>query len=159
MHLCHEVGGAGETRVVLKVLGLPDSTRVIAVGLHGEACEWQQVDTVTFLQRFDIRVADGYTQYGGNQCTVAGCGSHPLNVVVTPLDVIIANGGQHIQNLLCTRSTVEDVAHDMERIDYQTMNEIADCDDHLLSTTGVNDSLQDRMVVILTSALDVGFVQ
>ena len=60
MHLCHQLGRTRQTRVVLKVLGLPYRTGVVAVHGHREVSERQEVDAVSFLERLDVRIANAH---------------------------------------------------------------------------------------------------
>lgn len=71
VHLCHKLGGTGETRVVLKITCLPDSARVITVGLHGKIRQRQEVYAVSLFQGLYIGIADGHTQYRSYQSRVA----------------------------------------------------------------------------------------
>ena len=113
VHLRHELGGARQARVVLEVFRLKDGARVVAVGLHGEVRQRQQVDAVTFLQRLDVRIANRYAQHCGDEREVACHRAHPLDVVVAPLDVVLAHPRERIHDLARPGSAVEDVAHDM----------------------------------------------
>ena len=65
MHLRHQLRRTGEPRVVLKVLGLPYGTRVVAVQGHRKIGERQQVDAVALFERLYVRVPYADTQYGG----------------------------------------------------------------------------------------------
>ena len=64
VHFRHQLCRTRQARVVLKVFGLPDRARIVAVYRHGEVSERQQVDAVSFLQRLDVRVADTDAQHG-----------------------------------------------------------------------------------------------
>ena len=96
MHLRHQLRGACQTRVVLKILGLPDRARIIPVGGHGKIRQRQQVDTVSLFEGFDIDVPDRDAQYRGNQRLVSRHRTHPFDIMVTPLYVVVAHGGEHI---------------------------------------------------------------
>ena len=64
VHLRHQLGGAGQTRVIFEIFGLPDRARVIAVNGHREVRERQQVDAITLFEGFDVGVADTHAQHG-----------------------------------------------------------------------------------------------
>ena len=97
--------------------------------------------------RFDVGVSNRDAQHGGDQSLVARHRAHPLDIMVTPLDIIVTDGREHVKDLGCTRSAVEDVSDDMERINGQGMNEITDDDDELVGTAALDDSLDDGVVI------------
>ena len=153
VHLGHQLGRACEARVVLKILGLPDGAGVIAVHGHGEVRQRQQVDAVPLFECFDVGVPNRDAQYGGNECPVTRHRSHPLDIVVAPLDIVVTDGREHVKDLGCARPAVEDVSDDMERVNGQGMNEITDDDDELVGTAGLDDSFDDGVVIGLAVVL------
>ena len=153
VHLSHQLGTTRQAGVVLKVARLPYGAVVVAVGLHGEVGKRQQVDTIALFQRFDIRIADGDAQDGSDECLVAQHSAHPLDVVVAPLDVVVAHGGEHVQYLAGARSTVEDVTYDMQGVDGERMDEIGYLDEQLFGAAGLDDGVDDGVVVVDAVAL------
>ena len=80
--------------------------------------------------------------------------------MVAPLDIIVTHGGQHIQNLSGSGTTIEDIADDMQRINGERMNEIGNDDDELVGTACLNDSIDDSVVISLSvMLLQIGFMQ
>ena len=159
VHLRHQLGGARQARVVLEVFGLEDGARVVAVGLHGEVRQRQQVDAVAFLQRLDVRIANRHAQHCGDEREVACHSAHPLDVVVAPLNIIIAHPRERIHDLARPGTAVEDVAHDMQRVDGQTVDEIGDGDDELLGAAHFYDSIDNSVVVVGAVVLNARLVE
>ena len=80
--------------------------------------------------------------------------------MVAPLDIEIANGGQHVQNLTCSRTTIEDITYHMQRINRQRMNKIANSDNQLFRTTRLNNRIDNGIVIRLpVMLLKVRFMQ
>ena len=101
VHLRHELCGTCQAGVVLEVLGLPYRAGVIAVGLHGEVSERQEIDTVPFFERLDVGIADRDAQDGSDESLVTRHGADPFDVVVAPLDIVVADRGEHVEDLRC----------------------------------------------------------
>ena len=80
--------------------------------------------------------------------------------MVAPLDIKIPHGGEHVQDLRCTRSAVEDIANDMQRVNGQRMNEIRYGYQQLIGTAGLDDGIDDGVVVgVAVVLLEVRLVQ
>ena len=84
----------GETRILLiEFLATASGprhelrTRVIAVGLHGEGSQGHQVNTVCLLKGGKVCVSQTETDNVADTCVVSCAGTHPENVVITPLDI------------------------------------------------------------------------
>ena len=79
--------------------------------------------------------------------------------MVSPLDVIVAYGGEDVEYLGSTRSAVEDIADDMQGVDSERMDEIADGDEELFGATGLDDGINDGIVIgVAVVLLEVGLV-
>ena len=85
--------------------------------------------------------------------------AHPLDIMVAPLNIILTYGGQYVQNLACTRTSVEYITNYMQRINRQAVNQVTDGDNQLLCTTGLDDGIDDGVIIGLTILLfDTRFV-
>ena len=96
VHLRHQLGRTRQTRVVIEIFRLPDCAGVIAIDGHGEVRQGEQVDAVALFERLDVRITDTHAQHGSQERHVTRHGTHPFYIVVAPLDVVVADGGEHV---------------------------------------------------------------
>ena len=73
--------------------------------------------------------------------------------MVSPLDIVVAHGGEDIEDFASARSTIKDVSYDMERVNRQRMNKIRDDDDEIFGTSGLDDGINDGIVIGLAVVL------
>ena len=139
--------GTRQAGVILEIFGLPDGAWVIAVGLHREISEGQEIDTIPLFEGFDIGIPDRDAQDGSYQGHITCHGSHPFDVMVSPLDIVVTNGGEHVQYLGGSGTTIEDISYDMKRVNGERMNEITDGNNELVGTTGLDDGVNDGVVI------------
>ena len=93
------------------------------VGGIGEGNELAQRDAVIVLEDLVVVVAQVVAQDRGNAGGLAGRSAHPQQVVVAPLDVERMVGEQAIHNLGSAAAAVEDVAHQVQVVDGQALDE------------------------------------
>ena len=159
VHLSHELRRACKARIILKILGLENCARITTISLHGKVGQRQQIDAIPLLEGLDIGIADADTQHRGDQRPVARKSTHPEDIVVAPLDIIIAHRREDLHDLGCTRAAVEDVANDMPSIDGQGMDEVGDGYEQLLCPTRINNRINDGMEIAGAVALDTRLVE
>ena len=63
--------------------------------------------------------------------------------MVTPLDVDIVVGQELVHDELGTRTSVEDVPDDMQAVNGQTLDRLADCDDEVVGLPRIDDRVKD----------------
>ena len=127
---------------------------VIGVGLHGEGSQRQEVDAVAILQRGQVGIAHGHADDVGHAGIISGGRTHPEQVVVTPLDIKVMIVAEGIHDDVCTRSAVIDVAHDMERIDGEPLDEVAHGDDEVVGPSGGDDGTDNHVDVGMLVGVD-----
>ena len=66
------------------------------------------------------------------QALVARCRPHPQDVVIAPLDVEVMVIAQCVHDYVCPRSSVVDVAHDVQGVNRQTLYEVAHGNDEVV---------------------------
>ena len=159
MHLSHQLCRARETWIVFKVFGLEHGTRVIAIGFHSKVGQRQQVNPITFLQGFYIGIAYADTQHSSNHRPIASKSTHPCNVMITPLDIVIAHGGKHLQYFGGSWSAVKNITHDMPCVDGEVMNQIGHSYQQLLCPTSGDDTIYDGIEVARSIILDAGLIE
>lgn len=77
----------------------------------------------------------------------------------SPLDIEIVIIAQSIHNDMGTRTTVVDIANDMEWIDRKTLYQIAHGYDKIVGTTGWNDSTDNHIDISMLIGLDSWLVK
>ena len=107
---------------------------VVGIRIHCERGERQQVDAISLLERSQRAVAHRDAYHVGYTAVVARRGTHPQNIVVTPLDVEIMIITESIHDNMRTRSAVENVAHDVERVNREPLNQVTHRDDEIVGT-------------------------
>ena len=63
--------------------------------------------------------------------------------MVTPLDVYIVVGQELVHDELGARTSVENVSDDMQAIDGQTLDRLADRDDEVVGLPRIDDRVKD----------------
>ena len=118
-------------------------TGVLAIDLHSEARQRKHVDPVAILQRGEVGIAQGDTYSVGHAGGVPDSSTHPEHIVVTPLDVYIVVGQELVHDELGTRTSVKDVSDDMQAVDGQTLDRLADRDDEVVGLPRIDDRVKD----------------
>ena len=123
--------------------------RVVLVGVHSKGCEWKQVDAVAVLQGRHVAIAHAQAKHVADAGTVACAGAYPFDVVVAPHDVEVLVVAERVHDLVGTWTTVVDVAKQMQTVDCQSLDELADFCDERVGASGVDDGLHDHLVVLV----------
>ena len=80
--------------------------------------------------------------------------------MVSPLDIVVAHGREDIENFAGARSTIKDISYDMERVNRERMNKIRDNYDEIFGTSGLDDGINDSIVIGLAVVLlQIRFVE
>ena len=128
-----------------------DKRRVgaVFVRLHGKGCQRHHVDAVALLKCLRVGVAQRKAQHACNTGLVSSGGSHPQNVVVAPLDVQMMVVAERVHNQVGTWSAVINVAEDVQTVDGQALDEVADGYDEMADAARADDGLDDDVEVSL----------
>ena len=146
VHLGHELRRAGSLGILgAAVLGNEALTRVIAIGVDGKCGQRQQVDAVAVLEHAVVAVSQGDAQHVGDAAVIACGGTHPQDVVVTPLDVKVVEAAQDVHDLVGTGTAVIHVSQQVQHVDGQLLDEIAHGDDELIDAVGRDDGADDHV--------------
>ena len=118
-----------------------------AVGGLGKEGQLTQADAVGALQDLEAVVVDVVA----DDCSQARVGArrsaHPDDVVVAPLHVDGVVGHEALHNLVGVRSSVEDVAHHVQVVHGQALDERGQRADEVVRAAGVHDGVDDALVV------------
>ena len=93
------------------------------IGGVGEGDKLAQRDAVVVLENLVVVIAQVVAQHRGDAGGLAGGGAHPQQIVVTPLNVERMIGEQAVHNLGRAAAAVEDVAHQMQVVDGEALDE------------------------------------
>ncbi|MBR8707062.1 hypothetical protein IX324_002879 [Bacteroides pyogenes] len=111
-------------------------TWIIGVSIHGECGQRKQVDTISVFKRRQIAVTHRNTNYIRNTTVIPRCGSHPKNIMISPLNVEIMIIAQSVHNNVRPRATVINVSYNMQRINRQPLNQVAHRNDKIIRPPG-----------------------
>ncbi len=131
-----------ELLTVVKYLGDELLAGVVAVGLEGEGGQGHEVDAV-LLDGGEVGIAQTDAEHVADAGVVAGGGTHPEDVVIAPLDVPRVILAQGVHDLMGARAAVVDVAEDMELVDGQALDHVADGHDEVVCPARGDDGVDD----------------
>ena len=158
MHLSQQAAGFGR-KFPVEAFRYEISAGIVFIMLDGECRQWDEVDAVSVFESGMVAVTHRHAHDVGNATVVSRSRSHPQNIVVAPLYVDIVVGAELVHNDFSTGSPVENIAHDMEGIDYKPLYKIANGADTLVGPTGGNDSGNDSVDIGLLVRVDLRLVQ
>ena len=133
--------------IVCVVLDGKGFTVGIPVGIQRKRGKRDEVDSISFLQRIQIAVSRRHAHNVGDAGEMSARSSHPHDVVVAPLDVDRVVLTQRIQDHMRSRSSVKNVAHDMQMIDDQPLDQVAERYDKFLRPSDADDRVYDLVIV------------
>ena len=107
------------------------------VGGIGKGDKLAQRDAVVVLEDLVIVVAQVVAQHRGDAGGLTGRSTHPQQVVVAPLDVERMVGEQAVHNLGSAAATVEDIAHQVQVVDGQALDERGERLDKVVGAGGL----------------------
>ena len=119
-----------------------------------------QVDAVAVLQHPVVVVGKCSFKYRTDADGTAGGSAHPYHVMVAPLDIYIVMTHQQIQNNVRAGAAVKQVAHDMQFIHRQMLDQLAQPHDKAVGAAILDDAAHDLAVVqVFIVILKVGMEQ
>ena len=121
--------------------------RIIVVNPGREHGQRTEIDTVAVFQHIEAVVADRNAQHIADAGQVAGCRSHPGNIMVSPLDIHIMELHQLFHNNIRPGASVKNVADNMQAVDCQILNQFTQRDNKFISDPDVDDRTDNLAVV------------
>ena len=85
-------------------------TGIITVGLHGKGGQGNEVDAIRLFECSEVRIAQTKTDDVTDAGIVSCAGTHPENVMVTPLDIPVLVLTQQVEDQMSPRTAVVDVS-------------------------------------------------
>ena len=160
MHLCYEAYSliviCARREIYLRCEAF---AWVVGIGFHGESSQRQQVDAVTIFKRREVSVAHGHTQNVGYAAVIARCGSHPQDVVVSPLYIEVMIVAQRIHDDVRTGTTVEYIAQDMQRVDGEALYQVTQSHYEIIGTVSIYYGTYNYIDIRLFVGVHTAFVQ
>ena len=148
------IGAAGSVGV-----GHPDGKVVLAVILLGHTLQVAQVDAVAILDHAVVVVGQRGLEHGADADGAAGRRAHPHHVVVAPLDVHVMVAHEQIEDDI-RAPAVEQIAHDVQLVHSQVLDELTQPHDEAVGTAVFNDAAHDLTIVqVLVVVLEMGVEQ
>ena len=138
----------------------PDGKIIIAVELLGHALQMAQVDAVAVLQHSVVMISQRGLEHRADADGAARSGTHPYYIVVAPLDIHIVVAHEQIEDDIRAWAAVEQVAHDVQLVHCQMLDQLAQPHDKAVGAAIFNDAAHDLAVVqILVVILKMGVEQ
>ena len=109
-HVTHPLGFRKHRRA----LQPEGRARVVRIGAGGELREGGQVDAVDVFEHRKVAVARAYAHHVRDAARLACRCAHPHDVVIAPLDVGIRRGSEHVHDRIRRRTSVVDIAHEVQ---------------------------------------------
>ena len=133
--------------------GLVERSRVVVgrIGRFGETLELAQADTVGTLEHVERAVVDAGAHDAGLAEGRPGGGAHPGDVVVAPFDVEGVILHQAVQNAVGMGPAVEDIAHEVQAVHGEALDERRERLDEVVGRARLDDGLDDLLVVFLAA--------
>ena len=98
--------------------------RIVGVRVDRKRHKRRKRDPVAVLDRVNVAVFQRIDDRRRDQRAAARRGAHPQDVVVAPLHVDVVVAQKPVQNDVRARTAVEHVAHDVQPVDDQPLNEV-----------------------------------
>ena len=118
-------------------------TRIISVRLCRKLRERKKIDTVAFLQYIQIAVTSAEANDICNTCPLSDRSPHPLDIMISPLNIKAVIIHQTIHNIVRAVPPVVDVAKDMKVIHNKPANEFCYCLDKAVGPADPDDRAYD----------------
>ena len=134
VHLGGELLGLLVHRVAWQQLGLELQTGVVAIHVECKGGQGYQVNTV-LLDGSQVGITQAQAQHVADTGIVTSRSTHPQHIVIAPLDIPRVVLAQGVHDDVGTRTTIVDVAKNMQLVDGQALDHITDGADKIISTT------------------------
>ena len=122
----------------------------------GERDQLAQGDAVVVLQDLVIAVAQVVAQHRDDARRLPRRRTHPQHVVIAPLDVERMIAHEAVHDLGRPAAAVEDVAHQVEMVDHQALDEVGERADKVLARVRLQNRGDDALMVAHAVVVLVG---
>ena len=115
--------------IVLSVFNGKNIAVGIGISIHGKGGERNEIDAVAFLQGREIGITQGEADDIADAGIIARSSTHPQHIMIAPLDVPAVVAAHLVEDDMRTRTTVVDIAQDMQLVDGKALDDIGDGND------------------------------
>ena len=158
VNLGEGVHAAFKVPLVVRVPG--HEPGAVLIGFLGEGDHIPQADAVAVFHNVQGVVLQRQIQHAGDASLAARRRAHPEDVVVAPLDVHAVVGHQQIQNLVRPGSPVVNIAHDVQPVHRQPLDQGGQGDDKFIRPPHLDNGGNDVLIIpLLVSLVIVGVQQ
>ena len=135
--------------ITLRPVDGKTGTGIPRVGIEGKLGERQKVDAVPVLDGGEVPVLRRNAHDGGDARKAPARRTHPADVVVPPLEIHVVKPQQRIEDDVRAGAAVEEIAQNVDAVDSEPLDEIAEGDDEVARPLGGDDCGDDAVVVRL----------
>ena len=155
MHLGDETQGFVAQVLSFIRFGQERPAFVACIRLHGKGGEGHHVDAIALFERLRVGVTQRKAQQARHADWAARCRAHPEHVVVAPFDVQVMVVAERVHDEVGAGSPVVYVAEDVELVDGQALDQVAQGDDEVVRAAGRDDRVDDDVEIgLLVVVLD-----
>ena len=130
-------------------MSLETLTGIIAVNFRCKHGERTKVDAIAVLQRVKGVVAGSYSEHIGDAGRISTGSAHPVNIVVTPLDINVVEVHELFHNKIRPCTSVKDISDDVKGVDGQVLDKLTEGYDELVRKINLDDAVYDLTVIEL----------
>ena len=149
MHLSRQVSVDRIINIVVIGMGIIQRTGIVAVHLPGKNGKGPHIQSVAVLQQVKIVVLDGNPDHIGDKSSVAGGCPDPGNIMVAPLNIHIVHVHQFVQNDIRPGPPVKDISDDVQLVNGQRLDQMAEGDNEGLRNSRLNNGSNDIVIIAL----------
>ena len=133
--------------IIIPHMNIECLTCMSLIAINGKPHQWDHIDPVRILQNRQVAVTGGNTQHIAHTWYGTGRCSHPQDIVVSPLDVHRMMSHQIIHDQMRVWTSVKNIAYHMQMIYSKSAHQIAEINDQLCGSAGVDDRVDDFIII------------
>ena len=157
-HLRGETGIYRVGDIGIQEMWLEAGTWVIAIHLLRIHRKRTQIDAIAVLEHIEGVIGGGDAENACDAGRITTGGTHPLGIMIPPLDIHIMEAHQLLHDLVRMRASVEDITDDVKVIDDEVLDQLRQRHDEIIAHIDVDDGIHDTAEIaplILIMAIEV----
>ena len=136
------IGAAGRIGV-----GHPEGQVVVAIELLRHPRQLPQVDAIAVFEHPVVVVGQRGLEDSADADGAAGGGAHPDHIMVAPLDIDVMVAHEQVQNDIRAGAAVKQVAHNVQLIHGQPLDELTQADNETVRAAIFNNTAHDLAII------------
>ena len=129
--------------IFIQYMRLEPLAGVVAVDLRCKHGQWTQVNAIAVLNDIEGVIARCNPQYVHDADPIACHCTHPVDIVIAPLDIYVMVPHELVEDFVGTRAAVKQVADDMQFVHGQLLDQMAQCNNQRFRNFGSQDGVND----------------